>query len=1128
MQPDESIQRYRAAARAYPEVVGGSPTSDESPGVGLPPGEGMAAPEHGRFPAHYEIVGQIASTQISTTWRAFDRERSAYVVIKEPLARLLLDREAEDRFRVEVRLASKLMHPNIVPILATHLAEPPWFFTMPFIEGEHLDRYCERHQLSVPAKLYLFVKICAAVAYAHQHGVIHRDLKPGNLLVCEDGEPQLLDFGLGRRLDGSAAQAEEAISQRVMGTPAYMSPEQAGGLPGDTRTDVYALGVILYQLLVGCLPIAPTGSLREVLRRIREEVPAEPAAIKPALGQELNAVLLKALAKDPARRYQSVDDFSRDIDSYLHSRPVTALPGRTGYVLGKYVRRNRLRVAVGIAVFLGVLAAATGWYVLRWQAATAVKKEGERGLHRLAVRSALLNIREGDPVNALTTLWREFFNSERTGYGGKRTCYALWELYLHYPCRAAVATHGQQVQVAYSPDGKWLVSAGDGRITVYDAADPRLQRLIEIGKHGEAAVVLVLPSGSSHHGLGEDRVNATRVCFSPRGVRLYVGCGDGHVRAYAFSEDSGDIGASVFDRAAVGDGVGALAVSPDERWVAAGTTTGRVCLLGLTASDEQTTRELGDGDLGKVSCLAFAPDNATLACASVSDLNRPCGIWLWSLHDAKPLRHYAALGSRTVLWSEDGAALVFDDSDARSNAHGLRRWSVNTGSPDSEWLTGADFRWGVRSVVSSGYPTGRYLAVADGGGSIRFFDREQRTFCRVEGFHQDAVAQHVGLAFAPDGRTVASVGPDGLRIWDFATIRDFDCNLNKPPEIREPWRVEGLDVSPDGMSVATLMAWFDSPRSKLANRALVFRGGGRTEFLVHLDEKEDAMAPAFSPDGGVLAFSAWNGRATVLSLERLFPGTGTFFTAEAGEYCSAPPYWLEADGARVLFLGMRTGQLFAWRASVGSSDFAARPELIASFPTESCRVTSTPDGQWVAACCESGGGKESDEARVRVWRHAPDMSLADRPFSRLYQLYGQFSSDEDATWHVALVKDREGRMLVATSGSDSSVSLWRPENGTRVGRLSGHRDAIRACLALDEHTLVTASDDKTVRIWDVLEQEEVCLLHRSTHGTPAISVRNGRIAVGDGTTVMILDTADIDRFIAANREFEHHRLIGRP
>jgi serine/threonine protein kinase len=206
----------------------------------------------------------------------------------------------------------------------------------------------------------LFNRVCAAVAYAHQRGVMHRDLKPGNILIDDQGQPHILDFGLAKLTDGTEQVSQEmvmtSIPGRVIGTLAFMSPEQASAQPDaiDVRTDVYSIGVILYKILTDKFPYEITGSLLIILRSIQESEPTRPSKILPRFNSEIEAIILKALEKDPNHRYQSAAHLQQDIDSWLNGLPVTARSDSSLYLLRKLMTKHYYTTAV-IALLLVIV-----------------------------------------------------------------------------------------------------------------------------------------------------------------------------------------------------------------------------------------------------------------------------------------------------------------------------------------------------------------------------------------------------------------------------------------------------------------------------------------------------------------------------------------------------------------------------------------------------------------------------------------------------------------------------------------------------------------------------------------------------------------------------------------------------
>ena len=245
---------------------------------------------------------------------------------------------------------------------------------MEFIQGESLLQYAEAHQLNTRQRLELMAKVCEAVQHAHQRGIIHRDLKPGNILVNESGQPKILDFGVARVANSDAQATRQTDLGQLVGTLAYMSPEQvlADPLELDTRSDVYALGVILFELLAGRLPYKISRQLPEAVQTIREEDPAPLSSVSRTYRGDIETIVGKALEKDRARRYASAAAMAADMERYLSDQPIAARPPSATYQLQKFARRHKALVAGVAAVFVVLIA---GIIASTWEAARARRAE---------------------------------------------------------------------------------------------------------------------------------------------------------------------------------------------------------------------------------------------------------------------------------------------------------------------------------------------------------------------------------------------------------------------------------------------------------------------------------------------------------------------------------------------------------------------------------------------------------------------------------------------------------------------------------------------------------------------------------------------------------------------------------
>lgn len=431
----------------------------------------------------FEIVEEIGRGGQGVVYRAVQSTTKRPAAIKILLAGAFASERQRHRFEREVEIAARLRHPNIVSVFASGqtTGDAP-YVAMEHVDGVSIDVHVEERfaglaredRSRVNGIAALLAEVASGVGYAHTSGVIHRDLKPSNILIDGAGRPRVLDFGLARPVEASV---EASATREFVGTPAYASPEQLAGDPAsiNVRSDVYALGLILYRLLTGVHPYPIDGSLAELARHAIGTEPMPPSRYVRRLPSDIETIVLKCLAKAPERRYASAVALASDIEDYLHGRPISARRDSAAYVLRKLAMRHRVPAAAGMLVVLTVIAATIGLALLASDLDRA-RRRAEAALAESDVQRARLMATAGSPEQAERLIWANALRggadsvADRLFQGDSdsmRDAWALAELYAISPCALRLEPGRRFESITFAEDERsfWAIDSEGARWT---------------------------------------------------------------------------------------------------------------------------------------------------------------------------------------------------------------------------------------------------------------------------------------------------------------------------------------------------------------------------------------------------------------------------------------------------------------------------------------------------------------------------------------------------------------------------------------------------------------------------------------------------------------------------------------
>jgi WD40 repeat protein/serine/threonine protein kinase len=1115
-------------------IIFGTPGSggfDEVPGAQVGP---------------YKLISPLGEGGFGSVWLA-ERRHPFVQRVALKLVKAGMDSKAVvARFDQERQALAVMNHPGIAKVFdggLTSQGRP--YFAMEYVKGEPITEFCDRVKLSIDERLKLFEQACEAVQHAHLKGIVHRDLKPGNVLAFmvegEGAKLKVIDFGVAKAM--SQRMTEHTIfteTGQMIGTPEYMSPEQADPTGGDidTRSDIYSLGVLLYELLVGATPFdgkeLRKKAYGEIQRTIREQDPPSPSArlstistkdqatitrIESArklraadlvrrLRGELEWIPQKAMRKEPQHRYQTAIALAEDVRNYLQGKPIAAAPESSAYRMRKYVRRNR-GLVIGVGAVMTALVVGLGVATWQWREAEVARQDAVT-----AKEAAVASEANADAA-------RKDAESERD-----RANNLITAITVNSAMRASQAGQTEQLETDLATlEGSGQRDRFDVRYAVAES-DKSLSMGKPLGQHkGVARSVAFSPDGSTIASASDD---ATILLWDAKTKKLLRKL-RGHRNL-----------------------ITSVAFSPDGTTLASGSFDTTVCLW------ETKTGTLRKQLLGlptqQVCGVAFSWDGSKIASA-----NQDGTIVLW---DAKDFRSIESLVGHTkavngVAFSPDGKRIASGSDDGT-----VRVWDIGDIGDIENRKQPLELSGHINRIINrvAFSPDGRIIASASVDKCVRLWDAETGKLRTTLSGHQDDVTS---VAFRFDGKFIVSASFDQtIRLWNTETLTQVRAVFSTTAKVYE------AAFSPDGERIVggsadgkvylsyVMPEHTDFERLRARDggvRSVAFGGNWQTIVSGGVDKSirqwdtasgraigaplgghdSEVMSVAISKDGKQIASANEDGTI------RLWGGDTV--RVLMGHSNSVFSIAFSRDGKK-LVSGSADKTVRVWNVATGKEYFAP----LSGHQDRVLSVAFSPDGRKIASTSNDGKILLWDaESRVQIWAivgHAePVRGVAFSPDGGIIA-----SASDDQTirlWDTASGKPRGNPLrghkgvvasvafspdgkTIASGSFDTYIRLWDTATGLPLGGpLQGHTGKVNSvAFSPDGLALASGSDDQSVLVWYAVRMDERISQFRTCvdlvdEARAALRPQLAAFSAGSG------NVADLQRFVLNDPRFAGEKAI---